>query len=731
MTSDATLESLVASARSKGQVLILAGFWYDSDAFAGGKTPYPGCQLLGANPQADSRWAAIMKRWKEIASLPFIKNKTDVWINPWNEPYDWEGKGGYTNDMWEKDTKAMIDSIRSSGANNIIAVNGSHMGQGHAVIIERGANVRQGRSNIVFDIHAYGRWDVSVATLRSRFQALRNAGNAFIIGEFAANGDYVYQTIMDACRTEKVSLLAWLWGQYKEPFASIYKKYTMAPRNPESTDVSIVGKDQVVPGESNVRYRLSSFSNTWTMNWTIKGSGKIIGKTDSIAVLVDWACADDSLFCNINTGTKNITIPFGVKVIDFTISSPQFVLAGQSDVHIQTQYVNNALYKWTLPTGAEFVGKADSSEIVIKWGSKTDTVRLAIDGACGTYHVEKTVFLPGKYPYPDPSKPHLLPGTIESVDFDYGGEGIAYHDIEAANQGSGSRASEGVDTEMNDGGENVGWTGVGEWISYTIKVDKPGKYFTELRIASGLSGTIGAIGGSMNILINNENRFGTLKIPITGGWGIFTSIYPGKVDLKETDTELRYFCVTDGFNIGRLIVSPLEMVAPSKPVEALKTITSSTAAIKWFRSTDNDAVARYVVYLNNDSVKSIPDSIYTFKSLKPNTSYTYKVVAVDKQGNRSEPLTGEFTTYILGTDDLKDNKISVYPNPFNAEINIEGIEGKQTIVEIYNTIGQLKYSKRMEADGNSTINLSNLSKGMYVLRISTNGQVNNMKILKQ
>jgi len=245
LTTDAKLQSLVTSARSKGQVLILAGFWYDSDAFSGGKTPYPDCQLLGANPQADPRWNAVMSRWKQIASLAFIKNKTDVWINPWNEPYYWDGTHGYTNDMWEKDAKAMIDSIRGTGAKNIVVIEGSHTGQGHAVIIERGKNVRQGRENIVFDLHAYSsKWNISASAIRSRFQAIRNAGNAFIIGEFANNGDEVSKPVMDACRAEKVSLLAWLWGQYKEPFATSFKQYSQAPRN-QTTAAAMIETESI------------------------------------------------------------------------------------------------------------------------------------------------------------------------------------------------------------------------------------------------------------------------------------------------------------------------------------------------------------------------------------------------------------------------------------------------------------------------------------------------------
>ena len=50
LTSNETLESIISTARSKGFVIILAGFWYDNDAFIGGTTPYPECQLLGRNP---------------------------------------------------------------------------------------------------------------------------------------------------------------------------------------------------------------------------------------------------------------------------------------------------------------------------------------------------------------------------------------------------------------------------------------------------------------------------------------------------------------------------------------------------------------------------------------------------------------------------------------------------------------------------------------------------------
>jgi len=40
-----------------------------------------------------------------------------------------------------------------------------------------------------------------------------------------------------------------------------------------------------------------------------------------------------------------------------------------------------------------------------------------------------------------------LPGTVNATNYDNGGEGVAYHDTEAANQGGQYRPADGVDIE--------------------------------------------------------------------------------------------------------------------------------------------------------------------------------------------------------------------------------------------------------------------------------------------
>src|SRR5690242_17504633 len=64
-----------------------------------------------------------------------------------------------------------------------------------------------------------------------------------------------------------------------------------------------------------------------------------------------------------------------------------------------------------------------------------------------------------------------LPGQFEAENFDNGGEGVAYHDVEAANLGGQYRPTEGVDiqaTSDTGGGFNVGWTKAGEWLRYAV-----------------------------------------------------------------------------------------------------------------------------------------------------------------------------------------------------------------------------------------------------------------------
>lgn len=111
-----------------------------------------------------------------------------------------------------------------------------------------------------------------------------------------------------------------------------------------------------------------------------------------------------------------------------------------------------------------------------------------------------------------------IPGKLQCELYDIGGEGVAYHDSDSINNGSGKlnpangtflnefRMKEGVDIsytkskEIDNNPYNlvepkmdqlyVGWTTPGEWIKYTIKVNKSGAYIIGLMYTASGDGGI-------------------------------------------------------------------------------------------------------------------------------------------------------------------------------------------------------------------------------------------------
>jgi hypothetical protein len=112
-----------------------------------------------------------------------------------------------------------------------------------------------------------------------------------------------------------------------------------------------------------------------------------------------------------------------------------------------------------------------------------------------------------------------IPGKVQCAFYDMGGEGVAYHDSDAKNNGSGGlnpadgsylnefRIAESVDisyTKFHDQIDNnpydlvtppegqlyVGWTEPGEWFNITVDVAHAGEYAADVLYTSNRGGTI-------------------------------------------------------------------------------------------------------------------------------------------------------------------------------------------------------------------------------------------------
>jgi hypothetical protein len=115
-------------------------------------------------------------------------------------------------------------------------------------------------------------------------------------------------------------------------------------------------------------------------------------------------------------------------------------------------------------------------------------------------------------------KKQQIPGRIECEYFDVGGEGVAYHDTDSLNNGSGKlnpangnflnefRMKEGVDISYTKtrGIDNnpynktipdsnqlcIGWTMPGEWINYTVQVNETAVYRIGVMYTANGTGSI-------------------------------------------------------------------------------------------------------------------------------------------------------------------------------------------------------------------------------------------------
>ena len=116
--------------------------------------------------------------------------------------------------------------------------------------------------------------------------------------------------------------------------------------------------------------------------------------------------------------------------------------------------------------------------------------------------------LPRDYKGTPYDKPQTIPGIVQAALYDKGGEGVAYHDTDAINHGSGElnhtkghceapesicyfREKEGVDISYTKSFADfshpnlvdppkqqlyIGWEADGEWTNYTVNVKKAGTY---------------------------------------------------------------------------------------------------------------------------------------------------------------------------------------------------------------------------------------------------------------
>jgi Carbohydrate binding module (family 6) len=197
----------------------------------------------------------------------------------------------------------------------------------------------------------------------------------------------------------------------------------------------------------------------------------------------------------------------------------------------QGLFANYAGGDYRLASGSPYKSAGTDGKDV---GADFDALSAATAGAISG------VWGPSQTPYG--GSPASVPGTVEAENFDNGGEGVAYHDSDAGNNGGEYRSTD-VDIRSKPTASNgyVVFNAVaGEWLEYTVNVTQAGYYEVGATSASRLAG------GTYHIEVDGADVTGTLTAPTTGSWSMFQPAGRSGVQLSAGAHVLRLALDTNG-----------------------------------------------------------------------------------------------------------------------------------------------------------------------------------------
>jgi hypothetical protein len=297
---------------------------------------------------------------------------------------------------------------------------------------------------------------------------------------------------------------------------------------------------------------------------------------------------------------------------------------------------------------------------------------------------------------------------------------------------NGSTYSGGPDNAHNGGNQYVDINSAGGIVqqSFTVTcgstIEFSGWFSRREPGGAGFTGSMDIIDGSNNIITSsstvsftsNESEEVWKKVT-----GTPVSILPGTYTLRfimddYANVDDAFLCVSSG------------CVLASSLTNFSATANKCAASLSWAATNESD-LKNYEVQTSNDGIifKTIATILPTNAS-----SYSFENNAVSgksfyrlKLNDRDNTFTySKIVPVIISCDSVS---INVYPNPASdfLHVNISSIALSRALV--YNTDGKLMYNAILQ-NGDNTIDIKNLPKGMYVVKVLNDADSRMYRITK-
>lgn len=251
----------------------------------------------------------------------------------------------------------------------------------------------------------------------------------------------------------------------------------------------------------------------------------------------------------------------------------------------------------------------------------------------------------------------------------------------------------------------------GQWVKYAEKLT-----------------TVASTSATASATAANPGNFACVRIAATAG------TYLGTVQIDD-------FIVYQGTEV--------DVIAPTAPTAPSYYKSGNTVTLTWTDAVGGVDGGGYMVvrYATNPSLSSDPNQngVYkvgsaigtgivvslgttnTVEITNPDSAdYFYKIYTVDKAFNYSDEILANST---LSTARFELPNFKLFPNPVKDIVNLTNTEAISK-VEIFTLLGQ----KIKEFTGNKTeiqIDLSNLEKGIYLVKVTSEGKSQTVKLNKK
>ena len=251
-------------------------------------------------------------------------------------------------------------------------------------------------------------------------------------------------------------------------------------------------------------------------------------------------------------------------------------------------------------------------------------------------------------------------------------------------------------------------------------------------------------GGFKNIGNNTyETKVKISNWAISGQWFISSIYLVDKAGNNKSPNDKKYFTVNstspdaNAPTLNWITITPTT-VHNNDTITVQMNVTDDVSGVShvgaYLGSPDNS------LYQNlNGGFKNIGNNTYETKVKINNWAisgqwFISSLYMVDKAGNNYSPNDKKYFTVInIGTlinDNIEKNNFKIYPNPTNDFLYINNEDDKSSFnkICIYDYQGKLVSEK---IDTNNKIDLINLNKGIYIVKIETTKGIYTTKIIKE